>query len=115
MSCTCAVVFDFVNVEMNLSAISCVNMRFASWMDGIKRSIIFSFFSKSSKQYSIISLSDNTPSARITIKRGIGLRTFGITTTICPFEYRAPGATMRTDIVRSGFDASSDTVRISAE
>ena len=76
---------------------------------------MFAFLSKSSKQYSIISLSDKTPNALITIKRGIGLRTFGIRTTICPFEYRAPGATSLTDIVRSGFDASSDTVRISAE
>ena len=55
-----------------------------------------------------MSLSDNTPSARITIKRGIGLRTFGITTTIWPFEYLEPGATILTDIVRSGFEASSD-------
>ena len=62
-----------------------------------------------------MSLSDKTPNALMTIKRGIGLRTFGIRTTICPFVYRAPGAMTRTDMVRSGFDASSDTVRISAE
>ena len=56
-----------------------------------------------------------TPNALITINNGIGLRTFGITTTICPFVYLAPGATILTDIVRSGLEASSDTVLISAE
>ena len=73
------------------------------------------FFSRSRIQNSIISLSDSTPSALITIKRGIGFLTFGISTTICPLEYFAPGAIILTDIVRSGFDASSDTVLISAE
>ena len=54
-----------------------------------------------------------TPNARITINNGIGIRTFGIFTTICPFVNFGDGDTIRTDIVRTGFDASSDTERMS--
>ena len=70
---------------------------------------------RSCKQYSIIFLSDSMPSARITINRGTGLRTFGIVTTIWLFVNVVVGDTIFTAMVLAGFDESSDTVLISAE
>ena len=74
-----------------------------------------SYLFKSSKQCFIISLSDSIPSARIRIKSGTGLRTLGTLTTICLFVNFEDGLTIRTESVRTGLDASSDTERISAE
>ena len=54
------------------------------------------------------------PSARNTMKRGTGLRTLGILTTILLFVY-LPGATIFTANVRTGLDAFSLTDLISAE
>ena len=50
----------------------------------------------------------------MTMNKGTGERTLGILTTICLFVKRVVGATMRTDSVLSGFEASSLTVRTSA-
>ena len=63
----------------------------------------------------MISLSEITPNARITINKGIGILTFGIFTTILPFFLVGVGATILTANVRVGFDVSSETERISAE
>ena len=54
------------------------------------------------------------PRARNTINRGIGFLTLGILTTIWLLVYVDVGATIRTDNVLSGLEASSDTVLISA-
>ena len=72
------------------------------------------FASKSNKHVSIIDLSERTPNALMTIKRGIGFFTFGILTTILLFVYFELGATIRTEVVLFGFDESSDTERIFA-
>ena len=63
----------------------------------------------------MISLSEIIPRARNTIKSGTGDRTFGIFTTICLFVYLLVGAHIFTENVRTGFDAFSETHRISAE
>ena len=102
----------FTNTEINVIAASCVNILLASCIEGIKRSISDLYSPKLSKHVSIICLSEMTPRARITINSGIGLRTFGILTTILLFVKVALGDTMRTDVVRLGFDKSSETDRI---
>ena len=62
----------------------------------------------------MIFLSEITPKALIKIKNGTGFLTLGTFTTICLFVKRGDGATIRTDNVLTGLDASSETVRISA-
>ena len=62
----------------------------------------------------IISLSEIIPNARNSIKSGIGLRTFGISTTIFKYEYDLVGATIRTDNVLTGLETFSETDFISA-
>ena len=114
ISCTCGIVLDLVSVAMNLIAPSCVKILFASWIDGMKWSSSSACTSKSRRQNSRISRSDRTPRARITMKSGTGERTLGIFTTICLFVRSDVGATIRTESVLSGLDASSLTVRISA-
>ena len=54
------------------------------------------------------------PRARIKIKSGTGLRTFGTRTTNCSFERTVDGAIIFTAVVRIGFEASSETERTSA-
>uniref|UniRef100_A0A6C0E4S7 Uncharacterized protein n=1 Tax=viral metagenome TaxID=1070528 RepID=A0A6C0E4S7_9ZZZZ len=56
-----------------------------------------------------------TPSARIRINNGTGFLTFGMSTTMFWFENAAVGPTIRTAVVRMGFEVSSLTERISAE
>ena len=60
-------------------------------------------------------LSDITPSALITMKSGTGFLTLGILTTIWPFLHEGVAATILTESVLIGFEASSDTDLISAE
>ena len=69
----------------------------------------------SSKQHAIISLSDIIPNALIRINSGIGCLTFGILATIFLLVNFVFGATIRREKVLMGFDASSETVLISAE
>ena len=74
-----------------------------------------SYLSKSSKHMVIMSLSLIIPRARNTINSGIGLRTFGILTTIFLLEYLVDGVSIFTDNVLIGLDTFSETERISAE
>ena len=67
----------------------------------------------SSKHIVMISLSEIIPSARNTINKGTGFRTLGIFTTI--FLNVEVVDIIFTDNVRIGFDAFSETERISAE
>ena len=69
----------------------------------------------SSKQYSIISLSDIIPYALITINKGTGFLTLGIDTTIWLLDEEGCSATILTANVLTGFEASSDTDLILAE
>ena len=48
------------------------------------------------------------------MKKGTGFLTFGTFTTICSFVKRGDGATIRTDNVLTGLEASSETVLMSA-
>ena len=86
MFCTCATVFSLVKVAMNLRAAACVNTSHASCTDGMNQSTMAAFASRFSKQRSTMSRSLMTPNARITMKSGIGFRTFGMSTTICLLE-----------------------------
>ena len=63
----------------------------------------------------MMSLSDTIPRALKTMNNGTGERTLGILTTICLLVYLLVGATIFTEKVRTGFDAFSETHRISAE
>ena len=63
----------------------------------------------------MISLSEIIPSARITMNNGTGFLTLGIDTTICLLEEEGCSATILTDNVLIGFEASSETDRIFAE
>ena len=60
-------------------------------------------------------LSDTIPSARKTIKSGIGLRTLGIKTTMLPFDHLEVGLSILTEVTLMGFEESSDTERMSQE
>ena len=71
-----------VNLAINSNATCWVKIVLASWTDGINKSIIFELRFRSSKQYSIIDLSEITPNARIRINNGIGFLTLGISITI---------------------------------
>ena len=93
----------------------CVKIPPASCTEGANKSNIFSFFSKSKRHVVIISLSLNMPSARNRIKRGTGLRTLGILTTMFLKVYDGVGAIIFTDRVLMGLETFSDTDRISAE
>ena len=55
-----------------------------------------------------------TPKALIKMKRGTGFLTFGTFTTIWLLVYFVEGLTILIDKVLTGFEASSDTERISA-
>ena len=83
-------------------------------MLGLNRSMYDLYSSRSSKQISMISLSDNTPSALITMNNGIGFLTLAITTTICLFSEVVVGVTIRTDTTLVGLEAFSDTDLTSA-
>ena len=61
-----------------------------------------------------MSLSEIIPNALNTINNGIGFLTFGILTTILLFVNSAVGATIFTDKVLTGLDASSLILLISA-
>ena len=62
-----------------------------------------------------MSSSDVTPRALIKINNGTGFLTFGTETTIWLLLYLGDGATIFTEVVRMGFEVSSDTDLISAE
>ena len=106
---------SLVSIPINASACCWVKIRFASCMDGTNSSNKDSFESMSYTQCSKMDLSLSIPRARITINRGTGLRTLGMNTTMFPCVCDGVGACTRTDMVRTGLDGSSDTVRMSAE
>ena len=108
------IVLIFVNVDIYFNAFSWLNILSSLWIDDINKSTYVSYLSISRRQYLIISLSDSIPNALITINNGIGFFTFGISTTICPFLCFDVGATIFTETVLIGFDASSDTDLIAA-
>ena len=64
---------------------------------------------------SIIDLSDNIPNALITINKGIGFLTLGITTTICLLVKEGVAPTNLTAVVLTGLEASSERHLTSAE
>ena len=86
----------------------------ASCMEGTNNSIKSELALISSKQNSIIFLSDITPNALINMNNGIGFLTFGITTTNWLFVRVVEGATILMALVLTGLDESSETERISA-
>ena len=112
MSMTAICVPLFTKTEIKVIAASCVKILLASCTEGINKSTKELYSFKFSKHVSMICLSEITPSARITMNKGIGFRTFGMFTTILLFVNRVVGATMRTEVVLRGFDKSSETDRM---